>query len=62
MNLLERVVLAVSPTYNKDWRIEIITFLKGKHPTLKRMEAKMKLYKIIKGELYKEDVCASLFK
>jgi hypothetical protein len=31
-DLMERAILTISPTHNKDWRAEIITFLRGNHP------------------------------
>jgi hypothetical protein len=63
---MERVILAVSPKYSEDWRTEIITFLRGNHPTdneayIKMMQARTRPYKIIEGELYK-GVCSPLLK
>jgi hypothetical protein len=67
VDLLERAILTISPTYNEDWRIEIITFLQGSYPIddevyIKRMQARTKVYRIIEGELYKEVVCSPLLK
>jgi hypothetical protein len=63
--LMERAILTISPTHNKDWRTEIRTFLQGNYPTndevhIKRMQARTRPYKIIEGELYKEGVCLPL--
>jgi hypothetical protein len=33
VHLIERVVLAISPTYSEDWRTYIISFLQGNHPS-----------------------------
>lgn len=67
VELMERVILTVSPTHSEDWRIEIITFLRGNYPLddkayVKRMQARTRPYKIIEGELYKEGVCSPLLK
>ena len=67
VDLMERAILTVSPTHSKDWRTEIITFLRGSHPVddeayIKRMQARTWPYKIIEGELYKEGVCSPLLK
>jgi hypothetical protein len=45
VDLMKRVVLAISTTHTEGWRIEIILFLKGTQPTddeawIKRMEAR----------------------
>jgi hypothetical protein len=44
IDLMERVILTVSPTHSEEWRREIITFLRGNHPIddeayTKRMQA-----------------------
>jgi hypothetical protein len=67
VELMERVIFTVSPTHSEDWRIEIITFLRGNYPLddkayVKRMQARTRPYKIIEGELYKDDVCLPLLK
>lgn len=64
---MERVVLKISATHNEDWRMEIMMFLQGNHPTdgeawIKRMEAGTRPYKIMDGELFKEGVCWLLLK
>jgi ribonuclease HI len=67
VELMERVVLAISPVHNEDWRTEIISFLQGNclsndvvYNT--RMEARTRPYVIIEGELYKHGVCSPLLK
>ena len=67
MELMEKVILRVSPTHSEDWRTEIITFLRRNHLVddeayIKSMQARMRPYKIIEGELYKEGVCSPLLK
>jgi hypothetical protein len=64
---MERTILTICPTHNEDWRTKIITFLRGNHPAndeayINRMQARVKPYKIIEGELYKEGVCSPLLK
>jgi hypothetical protein len=64
---MERATLTVSPTHSEDWRMEIITFLRGNHPVddeayTKRMQARTRPYKVIERELYKEGVCSPLLK
>jgi hypothetical protein len=66
VDLMERAILIVSSTHSEDWRTEIITFLRGNHPAddeayIKRMQARVRPYKIIEGELYK-GVCSPLLK
>ena len=65
VDLIERVVLTISPAYNEDWRIEIISFLQGNHPSndeayIRRMQARTRPYMIIEGELFKQGVYSSL--
>jgi hypothetical protein len=67
MELMEKVILRVSPTHSEDWRTKIITFLRRNHLVddeayIKSMQARMRPYKIIEGELYKEGVCSPLLK
>jgi hypothetical protein len=67
VDLMERVVLTVSPTHSEDWRTKIIIFLRGNHLVddeayAKRMQARIRPYKIIEGDLYKEGVCSPLLK
>jgi hypothetical protein len=67
VDLMEKAILTVSPTYNKDWRTKIITFLQENYPTddevyVKRMQARTRAYKTIEGELYKKGVCSPLLK
>jgi hypothetical protein len=40
VELMERAILTVSPTYNEDWRTYIITFLQVNHPTGDEVYAK----------------------
>jgi ribonuclease HI len=63
VELMERVVLAISPLHSEDWRTDIISFLQGNclsddEDYNKRMEARTRLYIIIEGELYKHGVCS----
>jgi ribonuclease HI len=67
VELLERVVLNISPVYSEDWRTEIISYLKGNfllddEAYNKRIEARARPYVIIEGELYKHGVCSPLLK
>jgi hypothetical protein len=67
IDLKEKAILTISPTYNKDWRTKIITFVQGNYPTddevyVKRMQARTRPYKTIEGELYKKGVCSPLLK
>jgi ribonuclease HI len=67
VELMERVVLAISPVHSEDWRTEIISFLQGNclsddEVYNKRMEARTRPYIIIEGELYKHGVCSPLLK
>jgi hypothetical protein len=67
VELLERVVLTISPVHSKDWRTEIISFLQGNcflddEVYNKRIEARTRPYVIIEGELYKHGVCSPLLK
>jgi hypothetical protein len=67
VELMERVVLAISPVHSEDWRIEIISFLQGNclsddEAYNKRMEARTRPYVIIEGELYKHGVYSPLLK
>jgi hypothetical protein len=60
-------VLAISLTHNEYWRIEIIIFLQGNHPSndevyVKGMQARTRPYIIIEEELFKEGVCSPLLK
>jgi ribonuclease HI len=67
VELMERAVLAISPVHSEDWRIEIISFLRGNcllddEVYNKRMEARTRTYVIIEGELCKHGVCSPLLK
>jgi ribonuclease HI len=67
VELMERVVLTISPVHNEDWRTEIISFLQGNclssdEAYNKRMEARTRPYVMIEGELYKYGVCSPLLK
>ena len=67
VKLMERAILIVSPMHSEDWRTETITFLRGNHliddeAYIERMQARLRPYKIVAGELYKEDVCSPLIK
>jgi hypothetical protein len=67
VELLERVVLNISPVHSEDWRTEIISFLQGNclsddEAYNKRIEARARPYVIIEGELYKHGVCSPLLK
>jgi hypothetical protein len=67
VELLERVVLNISPIHSEDWRTEIISFLQGNclsddKAYNKRIEARARPYVIIEGELYKHGVCSPLLK
>jgi ribonuclease HI len=67
IELMERVVLAISPVHSEDWRTEIISFLQGNclsddKAYNKRMEARTRPCVIIEGELYKLGVCSPLLK
>jgi hypothetical protein len=59
VELMERAILTVSATHSEEWRIEIISFFQGNHPTddevyIKRMQARKKPYKIIEGNYSKK--------
>jgi ribonuclease HI len=65
VELLKRAVLTISPVHSEDWRTEIISFLQGNchsddEAYNKRMEARIRPYVIIEGELYKHGVCSPL--
>jgi hypothetical protein len=67
VELMERAVLTISPVHNEDWRTEIVSFLKGNYPLddkayIKRMQARIRPYIIIEGELFKQGVCSPLLK
>jgi ribonuclease HI len=67
VELLERVVLNISPVHSEDWRTKIISFLQGNclsddEAYNKRMEARTRPYVKIEGELYKHGVCSPLVK
>jgi ribonuclease HI len=67
VELMERVVLAISTVHSEDWRTEIISFLQGNcllddGVYNNRMEARIRPYIIIEGELYKHGVCSPLLK
>jgi hypothetical protein len=64
---MERAVLVISPVHSEDWRTKIISFLQGNclsddEAYNKRMEARIRPYVIIEGELYKHGVCSPLLK
>jgi hypothetical protein len=67
VELMERVVLTISPMHGEDRRTEIVSFLQGNclsddKAYNKRMEARTRPYAIIEGELYKQGVCSPLLK
>jgi ribonuclease HI len=67
VELMERAVLVISPVHSEHWRTEIISFLQGNclsddEAYNKRMEAKIRSYVIIEGELYKHGICSPLLK
>jgi hypothetical protein len=67
VELMERVMLTISPVHNEEWRTEIVSFLQGNYPSddevyIKRMQAKTRPHMIIEGELYKQGVCSPLLK
>jgi ribonuclease HI len=67
VELMERVVLTISPVHSEDWRTEIVSFHQGNYLSddkgyNKRMEARTRPYEIIEGELYKHGVCSPLLK
>jgi ribonuclease HI len=67
VELMERAVLTISPVQNKDWRTEIVSFVQGNYPSddkayIKRMQARIRPYMIIEGELFKQGVCSPLLK
>jgi hypothetical protein len=67
VELMERAVLTISHVHSEDWRTEIISFLQGNYLSdhedyNKRMEARIRPYVIIEGELYKHGVCSLLLK
>jgi hypothetical protein len=67
VELMERAVLTISPVHSEDWRTEIVSFLQGNclsddEVYNKRMEARVRPYVIIEGDLYKHGVCSPLLK
>jgi hypothetical protein len=67
VELMERAVLVISLVHSEDWRTEIISFLQGNclsddEAYNKRMEARIRPYVIIEGELYKRGFCSPLLK
>jgi hypothetical protein len=67
VELMERVVLTISPVHSEDWRTEIVSFLQGNclsddEVYNKRMEARTRPHVIVEGELYKHGVCSPLLK
>jgi ribonuclease HI len=67
VELLERAVITISHVHSKDWRTEIISFFQGnclsdEEVYNKRMEARIRPYVIIEGELYKHGVYSPLLK
>jgi hypothetical protein len=67
VELMERVVLTISPVHSEDWRTEIISFLQGNclssdEAYNKRMEVRTRPYVMIEGELYKHGVFSPLLK
>jgi hypothetical protein len=67
VELMERAVLTISPVHSEDWRTKIISFLQGNCLSSdevynKRMEARIRSYVMIEGELYKHGVCSPLLK
>jgi hypothetical protein len=64
---MERALLTISPVHSDDWRTEIVSFLQGNclsddEVYNKRMEARIRSYVVIEGELYKHGVCSPLLK
>jgi hypothetical protein len=64
---MERAVLTISPVHSEDWRTEIVSFLQGNclsddEVYDKRMEARVRPYAIIEGDLYNHRVCSPLLK
>jgi hypothetical protein len=60
-------VLTISPVHSEDWRTEIVSFLQSNYPLddeayIKRMQARIRPYMIIEGELFKQEVCSPLLK
>jgi hypothetical protein len=60
-------LLTISPVHSEDWRTKIVSFLQGNclsddEGYIKRMEARIRPYVIIEGELYKQGVCSPLLK
>jgi hypothetical protein len=58
IELMERAVLTILPVHSEDWRTEIVSFLQGNYPSndetyIKRMQARIRPYMIIEGELFK---------
>jgi hypothetical protein len=67
VELMERAVLVISLVHSEDWRTEIISFLQcnclsDDEAYNKRMEARIRPYVIIEGELYKRGFCSPLLK
>jgi hypothetical protein len=67
VELMERVVLPISPVHSEDWRTEIVSFLQGNYHSddevyIKRMHVRTRPYMIIEGELFKQGVCSPLLK
>jgi hypothetical protein len=67
IELMERAVLTILPVHSEDWRTEIVSFLQGNYPSndetyIKRMQARIRPYMIIEGELFKQGICSPLLK
>jgi hypothetical protein len=67
VELMERAVLTISPLHSEDCRTKIVSFLQGNclsddEVYNKRIEARVRPYIIIEGELYKHGVCSPLLK
>jgi hypothetical protein len=67
IELMERVVLTISPVHSEDWRTKIVPFLQGNYPSdhevyIKIMHARTRPYVIIEKELFKQGVCSLLLK
>jgi hypothetical protein len=67
VELMERAVLTISLVHSEDWTTEIVSFLQGNfllddEGYNKRMEARIRAYVIIEGELYKHGVFSPFLK
>jgi hypothetical protein len=65
VELIERVVLTISPMLSEDWNTEIVSFLQGNYPLddevyIKRLQVRTRPYVIIEGKLFKQGVYSPL--